>query len=343
LYPASVGALDGLPSEVRNEANRVVLAEKKGLYQSQLNDLPPMPTLNSRPGMSEDVDQRERMEACREWREKYGEKYDRLTGALKGMQAIEDRFDATGKSGLPEAYLLGFNPEGNGRAIVANGNPDTADHTAVYVPGTTSHLSKVEGDIGRMDQLWMESSAMAGDQQVSTVMWLGYDAPQSITKDAPFAHYADDGAPAFNSFMDGLNATNTTESGGHHTAIGHSYGTTLVGSAARQGELASDDIVFAGSPGVQVGHASELDVPRGHVWNEEADGDVVPDIGRWGHGGSQAEYQGGVFINPSDELFGANQMSTDTEGHSDYWKSDSQSLKNQALVVTGNYDRVDRE
>lgn len=257
------------------------------------------------------------------------------------MKSIQERFDATGENGLPPAYLLGFDTEKNGRAIVANGNPDTAAHTAVYVPGTTSNLGGIGGDIGRMTELWRESEAMAGGKEVSTITWLGYDAPQSVVKDAPFRHYADDGAPAFNRFMDGLNVANSTESGGHHTAIGHSYGTTLVGSAARQGELNADDVVFAGSPGVQVGEASRMDVPKGHVWNEEAEGDPVPDLGRWGHGGSQWRFGGGVAIIPSDELFGANQMSTDgSEGHSEYWVRDTDSLRNQAAVVTGQYGKV---
>ncbi|AXK36706.1 hypothetical protein DVA86_33250 [Streptomyces armeniacus] len=342
LNPSSVGALDGVPSEVRDEANRTVLAEARGKYELDRAAIPPEPKryianpTGSYPAAVESA-------AWKQWNEKYGDRRDQLDKSLNGMKAIEDRFDKTGVEGLPEAYLLGFNAEGNGRAIVANGNPDTADHTAVYVPGTTSNLGKVGGDIDRMTTLWQESSAMVPGQQVSTVTWLGYDAPQSIVKDAPFSHYADDGAPAFNSFMDGLNATNTTEGGGHHTAVGHSYGTTLIGSAARQGDLNADDIVFAGSPGVQVGEASELDVPKGHVWNEEADGDKVPDIGRWGHGGEQWRLGGGVAIIPSDDLFGANQMSTDTEGHSAYWDEGTESLKNQAAVVAGQYGKATLE
>ncbi|KAA6199473.1 hypothetical protein F2B00_25570, partial [Streptomyces parvus] len=264
-----------------------------------------------------------------------------LTKAREGMESIQERFDATGGNGLPPAYLLGFDTEKNGRAIVANGNPDTAAHTAVYVPGTTSNLGGIHGDIERMTELWRESDAMAGGKEVSTITWLGYDAPQSVVKDAPFRHYADDGAPAFNQFMDGLNVANSTDSGGHHTAIGHSYGTTLIGSAARQGELNADDVVFAGSPGVQVGEASQMDVPKGHVWNEEAEGDPVPDLGRFGHGGSQWRFGGGVAIIPSDELFGANQMTTGgSEGHSEYWDRDTDSLRNQAAVVTGQYGKV---
>ncbi|MER6730996.1 alpha/beta hydrolase [Streptomyces puniciscabiei] len=116
----------------------------------------------------------------------------------------------------------------------------------------------------------------------------------------------------FDKFLDGLDASHTGDTHPHRTVIAHSYGTTLVGAAARTGHVSADDLVFAGSPGVKVSSADELDVPKGHVWNEEADGDVVPDIGRWGHDGDR-------FIIPSDPEFGANEMTTDTEGHSGYW------------------------
>ncbi|MEU2758650.1 alpha/beta hydrolase [Streptomyces sp. NPDC007094] len=340
LNAAAVGALDGLPAETRDEANRMVLAQSRAQVELELARIPPEPPRYS-PNPNGTYPAVIQNAGWTEWNEKYGERLAQLTKAQNGMESIQERFDATGENGLPPAYLLGFDTEKNGRAIVANGNPDTAAHTAVYVPGTTSNLGGIGGDIGRMTELWRESDAMAGGKEVSTITWLGYDAPQSVVKDAPFRHYADDGAPAFNRFMDGLNVANSTESGGHHTAIGHSYGTTLVGSAARQGELNADDVVFAGSPGVQVGEASRMDVPKGHVWNEEAEGDPVPDLGRWGHGGSQWRFGGGVAIIPSDELFGANQMSTDgSEGHSEYWVRDTDSLRNQAAVVTGQYGKV---
>ncbi|MEV0140803.1 alpha/beta hydrolase [Streptomyces globisporus] len=340
LNSAAVGALDGLPAETRDEANRMVLAQSRAHVELELAKIPPEPTRYS-PNPNGTYPAVIQNASWTKWNEKYGEQFAQLTKTQNGMKSIQERFDATGENGLPPAYLLGFDTEKNGRAIVANGNPDTAAHTAVYVPGTTSNLGGIGGDIGRMTELWRESDAMAGGKEVSTITWLGYDAPQSVVKDAPFRHYADDGAPAFNQFVDGLNVANGTDSGGHHTVIGHSYGTTLIGSAARQGELNADDVVFAGSPGVQVGEASQMDVPKGHVWNEEAEDDPVPDLGRFGHGGSQWRFGGGVAIIPSDELFGANQMSTGgSEGHSEYWVRDTDSLRNQAAVVTGQYGKV---
>ncbi|MFD6987904.1 alpha/beta hydrolase [Streptomyces sp. NPDC059943] len=334
LRPDTVGALDGLPATVRDEANRVVLEEKRGQLQMELDSMPKPPANEWTWITAGTYPSKVHTDEWMAWHNKYGDRYEQLNKSLKGMGSIQDRFDRTGERGLPEAYLLGFSPEGNGRAIVANGNPDTADHQAVYVPGTTSNLGGVGGDIGRMENVW-RVAAGAENGSVSTITWLGYDAPQDIVKDSPFSHYANDGAPAYNRFLDGLDASRTAESDPHRTAIGHSYGTTLIGSAARQGDLNADDVIFAGSPGVQVSNADQMDVPKGHVWNQEADGDVVPDIGRFGHGGTDWN---GAFTIPSDERFGANQLQTDTEGHSDYWKENTESLRNQGLVVAGKGD-----
>ncbi|MER5768004.1 alpha/beta hydrolase [Streptomyces sp. NPDC001985] len=343
MNPASVGAMNGLPADIRDEANRTVLWQKQGQHQVALDAIPQPPANKYTWVTTGRVPSKVFTGEYMEWHRKHGAEYERLTHSLKGMQSIEDRFNATGSQGLPEAYLLGFDTEGTGRVILANGNPDTADHTAVYVPGTTTNLGGIGGDINRMTNLWQEAHGAAEGGSVSTITWLGYDAPQSIVKDAPFSHYADDGAPAFNQFLDGLDESRTVDTPSHTTAIGHSYGSTLIGSAARQGELNADDVIFAGSPGVQVGTAEQMDVPKGHVWNQEADWDVVPEAGALGHGGHDIRVGGGAWLIPSDEPFGANQMQTDTTGHSDYWKLDTTSLWNQGQVVAGQHGNVELE
>ncbi|MFE2035393.1 alpha/beta hydrolase [Streptomyces scopuliridis] len=337
LRPDAVGALDGLPSTVRDEANRIVFEEKRGELQMELDSIPKPPANEWTWITAGMYPSKVHTDEWMEWHKKYGDRYEHLNKSLNGMKSIQERFDRTGEQGLPEAYLLGFSAEGNGRAIVANGNPDTADHQAVYVPGTTSNLGSINGDINRMVNVWRVADG-ADNGSVSTITWLGYDAPQDIVKDSPFSHYANDGAPAYNRFLDGLDASRTADSDPHRTAIGHSYGTTLIGSAARQGDLNADDVILAGSPGVQVSNADQMDVPKGHVWNQEAEGDAVPDIGRYGHGGTDWY---GAFTTPSDERFGANQLNTDTEGHSDYWKEGTESLRNQGLVVAGKGDSAE--
>jgi hypothetical protein len=337
LRPDSVGRLDGLPATVRDEANRIVLDETHGKAQIAYADwLRKHPEPEKYEPYISPVTGREvryamvESEAWKDWEKARKE----ARGSLDGMEAIQKRFDQTGTRGLPEAYLLGFSADDDGRAIVANGNPDTADHQAVYVPGTTSDLNSIGGNINRMVNVWDVAQAKAPGQSVSTITWLGYDAPDEVVKDAPYSHYAYDGAPTFNRFLDGLEVSHSGDTPPHRTVIGHSYGSTLIGAAAEKGTLNADDVVFAGSPGVRVSGADEMDVPKGHVWNEEGGSDVVPDLGRYGHGGDG-------FVIPSDPDFGANQMGTNTHGHSGYWEPGSKSLLNQALVVVGKGDDVE--
>ncbi|MGW2299842.1 alpha/beta hydrolase [Streptomyces sp. NPDC001809] len=346
LYPASVGALDGIPSSVRDDANRTVFAETRAQILTDLNKPAPnqyIPNPNgSYPAAVVSPE-------YRQWQKDQ----ERLKEQLKGSDSIQARFDATGREGLPEAYLLGYDKDGIGRAIVANGNPDTADHTAVYVPGTTTNLKDFDGDISRMTDLWYQSQAMAPGQNVSTITWFGYDAPQSLAPDAMQKDFAYDGSPKLLQFMDGLETVQGGPDESHTTIVGHSYGSTVVGDASNKGDLAADDIVAVGSPGMLTGRAEDLDVGKDHVWSEAATSDVVPAGGKiaglggytWG-----VETWNGIPFNagyvqtvPSDELFGAHRMDVDTSGHSDYWTRESESLKNQAKVVTGRYDEVNED
>ncbi|MGW3458192.1 alpha/beta hydrolase [Streptomyces olivaceoviridis] len=334
LRPDTVGKLDGLPSTVRDEANRVVFDETRARYQLELDSIPKPPvnewTFIATNGWASKVHTDEWMD----WYKQYGERYDHLTKSLHGMGKIQERFDKTGERDLPEAYLLGFSADDDGRAIIANGNPDTADHQAVYVPGTTSDLNSVEGNINRMVNLWDVAHAKSGGQSVSTITWLGYDAPDEVVKDARHDSYAYGGASEFNKFLDGLEASHSGDTPPHRIVIGHSYGSTLIGAAAQKGTLNADDVVFAGSPGVLVSGADEMDVPEGHVWNEEGGSDPVPELGRPFLGGD------GTII-PSDPDFGAHQMATRSHGHGGYWDPRSKSLLNQALVVVGKGDDVE--
>lgn len=144
VHPGAIGALNGLPADIRDEGNRMVLARTRAAYQLELNGIPPEPT-KFRPEYSASRPSNVTTAEWREWNSTYGERKGRLENVINGIRAVEDRFDRTGVKGLPEAYLLGFDPTGlgDGRVILANGNPDRADHVAVYVPGTHAGIEGI--------------------------------------------------------------------------------------------------------------------------------------------------------------------------------------------------------
>ncbi|KUO02044.1 alpha/beta hydrolase [Streptomyces caeruleatus] len=349
--PETVGKLNGLPSEVRDEANRIVFSETRARLQMELDSIPKSPTNEWTWITSGPYPSKVHTDEWMEWYRQYGDRQQQLNTTLKGMQYIQDRFDRTGEGGLPEAYLLGFDPTGlgDGKVIIANGNPDQADHTAVYVPGTFSGLDKIgegdnHGDIGRGERLWSESNTFSPTQKISTITWLDYNAPDSIVPQASSGKYAEEGGPRLYDFLQGNRAAheNVTGSTAHTTVIGHSYGSTVVGVSAQSGSwndsVAVNDYIFAGSPGVQADHAADLGAGADHVWAMGGPGD------------DQVVRQGGRLMGlgdnltiPTDKSFGGNVMKSDSDGHSGFWNQESVSLSNQAAVITGNYHRVELE
>ncbi|MEV0272201.1 alpha/beta hydrolase [Hamadaea sp. NPDC050747] len=292
-YPHLVGNLDGLPATDRDTANRLAL-------RSHLAELT---------GAGDDRDlERSRRLLDRLERNEYGDPKEQL-------------------------FLLGLDNTGDGRAIVAVGNPDDAANTCVLVPGVGTTLDGMSGEIDRATtmQRGAYAQAVGTGESVSVIAWLGYDSPEADW--SAISHKrAEAGAPLLDGFVDGLHVTHG--SGPAHTSVlGHSYGSTVVGNAAHSGDgLAADDIITAGSPGMDVNTVADLQIDPHHVWAGAAKDDPIagPLGSIWGIHDNE----------PTDPSFGANRYHVDTSGHSGYWASDSQSLANISRIVIGDYDRV---
>ncbi|MFD5556392.1 alpha/beta hydrolase [Streptomyces sp. NPDC127068] len=244
VYPDVIGNLDGVPSLVRDEANR--------------NNLPLlMAKLEGQGGEDSQT-------------------------MLNGLRAIDQKLQAGSE---PPMLLLGVGEEGNGRAIIAYGNPDTAKNVAAYVPGLDTKLDEqfAGGTVKRAHDTALGAKEADPDSATSSIVWLGYDAPQLSLDELPFGDknvmkedHAEAGAPAYNEFMAGISATNEGADP-HVTAIGHSYGSLTVGLAAQQegGIPGADDIIIVGSPGTSADHAEDLNVGKEHVFVGAADNDIV--------------------------------------------------------------------
>ncbi|MET7858728.1 alpha/beta hydrolase [Streptomyces sp. NPDC005318] len=198
---------------------------------------------------------------------------------LAGLREIDRQLNDGRK---PPMYLLGIGDEGNGRAIVSYGNPDTARNVSAYVPGLGTSLDE---EFAKSDLKRARDTAIGTqrhDSSSAAIVWLGYDAPQAPVDDplGSFAVAGDEraekGGTVYNGFMRGLVATNENENP-HLTAIGHSYGSRTVGAATQQGGgiPGVDDIVLVGSPGVGVDRAEDLGVGKDHVFVGAAEHDVV--------------------------------------------------------------------
>ncbi|MFJ9113702.1 alpha/beta hydrolase [Streptomyces sp. NPDC102283] len=345
VYPDRIGNLDGLPALVRDAANRDNLQLLMGKLEGR-----------------DDGDSATKLAALRE---------------------IDRQLRAVPRAGEPPMYLLGIGDQGNGRAIVSYGNPDTARNVAAYVPGLNTSLDVgfAGGDLKRARDLSIAANQHGAP--AAAITWLGYDAPQSpdglSTLSVAADGRADEGGQAFREFMGGIEVANDNEDP-HLTAIGHSYGSRTVGAATQQhgGIPGVDDIVFVGSPGVGVDSADELGVGRDHVFVGAAANDVVTKLPTKGEfavgtagmlvGGPVAAHvfggladRGGDDVwfgkDPASEAFGAQRFEVGngsplvgegkvtTDAHSEYFdpEVDRTSVENMALIAAGYPNRIQRE
>lgn len=265
-----IGSLVGVPTQWRDRANRRTLrqtieglegkrdaaAERLAELRGQLHARP-----NDRVLAMQVAGAQQQLDATQQ-------RLDGPTNLERQLAAVardpRNRLDAR------DVYLLDFDPDsadGDGRAVVALGDPSTADHIGVVVPGTDNTLMNVENPLSNAARLratvdQVTGSAVAG--RTATVMWLGYDTPNG-RHDAWNKNEAKGGAPALRQFIDELRATHDGPSQPHVSVFGHSYGSTVTGMAAKQG-MAADDVVLFASPGAGAKRANDLSVPRGHVW-----------------------------------------------------------------------------
>jgi hypothetical protein len=311
-YPELVGWLDGVPATDRDHANRAGLANRLAaldLREAQLN--------------RQIADARHVSDL-----QTFQAQLDAVHAEQARLRTARDKLAELGD----RALLLSIDGQGDGKAIISLGNPDTATHTAVFVPGVNTDLLDVGGDMDRVKFLQQKADSMTtANNDVAVVWWLGYDAPTEANAIGYGASYED--AKAFTPFVDGLRATHQPDNVQYHvTAVGHSYGSDVIAESALSGRLAVDDIVTAGSPGMHADRAENLNIDPRHVWGGVAEDDLI--------GGRLGELPGIHGQEPTDPDFGANRYVVDTQGHSAYWSEGSESLRNQAKIVVGDYASV---
>ena len=320
--PALVGRLDGLPVAARDQANRLALAELRSALAHRRAELLAEPGRATAPALA------------------------RLDRLIAGLDTVSDRL--TSDAG-PRGYLLALDPVGDGRAIIALGNPDHADQVITYVPGTTAGLSTIGDELVRTDLLARRCADLGPGSATAAVLWLDYDAPDFLDE-AARESFARDAGPALHRFQEGLRDSHEGPPA-HQTVLGYSYGSLVVGTAVRDHGLAADGLVFLGSPGVGVDHAGELGLPANRVWAATAPDDPIqyaalapgellerlavgvaaPLLGPLAFGRPAEELWFGH--NPADPGFGAVSSPVGSGGHGGYWAPGGPALDGLARIA----------
>ncbi|WP_156661592.1 alpha/beta hydrolase [Mycobacterium sp. 852002-51163_SCH5372311] len=315
-YGGSIRNLDGIPADVRSELNMPVLQrEIDRLENGWLNA------------------------------DGWHTNPDKLADLIALQQAL---------TAHPGARLMLLDADGDPRkvlAAIAIGDVDDADCVGVTVGGLNTRVSSSVGQMVREAEAQRNKASelrrlagKPGYDAVASVVWLGYDAPDSLT-DVSNIGLARKSAGSLNNFYKALAAT-TSVADQRITALGHSYGSLVTSLALQQGAPVSD-VVLYGSPGIELGDAAQLGVQPGHAYyligvNDHV-ADVIPGFGIFGR--APQDVPGMTELSTSTGLalggqYGDGQVHERAYGHSEYPRVGSNgelrmSAYNMAAVLAG--------
>lgn len=342
-HPAWIGNRAGVPSTVRDKANRKWLEIMVKDIDREVENFDPSKKTKKFTQKGEG-----------EYRVNT-EEYNQLLARQKELHALSDMLKNDAGS---HSLLVLDNTGKHLRAAVGTGDIDGADNVIVNTPGMDTGVTEEIADtydedkkqarkpseikpgsaVNNTDNI-VNEAAKTGES-VAGVTWLGYDAPtQAETAEGTNSVVSDkaakDAAKDLASFYDGIQETHHGDP--HLVAAGHSYGSLATGYALRQ-STAPDDFSIMGSPGPSSVDASEFHMLPDHTFAAANNWDPVAASGYYG---------GNPTTNPNSDFTAldtdANGPYKYTSGHSSYTDKDSTSLHSQGQILKGvKPDYVDR-
>ncbi|MFG1923801.1 alpha/beta hydrolase [Cryptosporangium sp. NPDC048952] len=310
LAPTTIGNLDGIPLTMRYAANESVLAETT------------TPTVEQ--ALAVDAPTNTAALAPVRWVVAPSATPTDHGGRPRGIEM--ERTAGTGQ--VRPGRTLAYDPRGDGRVVQVIGDLERAKHIAVLVPGSSWRLDNVlrwpSGHrVSPLANALVLQSALGDDAAI--VVWLGYDAPERVDLAAVGSARAIAGEGALRRFLNSLPDA-------HVSLLCHSYGSVVCGRALPGSPV--DEVVAIGSPGMDVGKASDLRTTA-RVWAARTADDpirITPAVRVLGLG------HGTSPVNPK---FGARVFRTGTAtGHDQYYAEGTESLANIARIVLGHAGEV---
>ncbi|KRQ27775.1 hypothetical protein BKG80_14520 [Mycobacteroides chelonae] len=346
-YPREIGNAEGIPPWARTEASTHEL--------TRLHD-----ELQARKDAGEHLTRAERKELKR----------------YEGIQrALDDAHSWAQKHG-GEVNILAFDPHafgGDGRMVVSVGeNPFRADAVSWHVPGYSTTIDKIGGNLenarAHLESVWKE-----GGTKVSSIAWIGYDAPQGLFKglwDVSHTKLASAGGDILHGDITAFNAARDVIAGdGSHFStndiFAHSYGTTTSSFAGEGARLGNEvrSVTLAGSPGAgPIGKAADFGVGD-KVFVASSSRDPITMLGGRTADSAGRFFGKGLGFDPAMEGFGGQRVTAEFPQHMDhlsgkhgtvsthtaYYKFDpilgvrTESLANFGRIGAGHFDQVHHE
>ncbi|MCV7168397.1 hypothetical protein H7I41_00525 [Mycobacterium manitobense] len=246
-YPEHVGNAEGIPTDARDRANRIVFDGFRRV----------------RDGRQVKLDEGE---ALNPTELKFMLRVNKIDSALAAGAVAAER------AGVGGPHLLAFDPfefGGDGRAIVSFGDdPQFAHAVSIYVPGFGTTIADVGGVMHGALNILQSTLAENPGLSAASIGWIGYDAPNDLDSwRVAGPALARAGGDILHADIKALHAVHAPWPPGSDPAVGimvvgHSYGSTTVGYAA-QGRRLNREVrkafVLEGSPGAgPQRHASDF-------------------------------------------------------------------------------------
>ncbi|MBB4935036.1 hypothetical protein F4561_005930 [Lipingzhangella halophila] len=303
--PEHIRDLNGIPADVRNNLNRDFLDDEVDRLLEE-EDLTREEVLNRE---NDDLGSTEVQELVD------------LQDTLENGKVEDGEVVSEGH----EYYLLELDPDEE-RSIVSRGNPDTADNVSTLVPGTGIEWTAVNGQLGRADNMYDAAVTADRDADHASIAWIGYDTPAAWQADGEL--WARQGQEELRGFQDGLRLTHEDDSPSRNTVVGHSYGSTVAGTAASDDAgLDADNLIFVGSPGTSVDSVDELSgFDDSNVFATRGNDDWISWVPGFVHG-----------RDPYDQQYGASRFASDdgTE-HPQYFNNpESEQMEYMGEIIAG--------
>lgn len=295
LRPDQVGELGGAPPELRYRANRQRITRARDGLQT-IDDA----------GSASKRDKR---------------RLATLNEMLTPVREVTTGPDGRRLAVFRHRQFLSVETEGQGRFVEVRGDLSQARRVALMVPGMGNSLDSLRDLTARSEAVRKESGP-----GTAVVTWLRYDSPSNIIL-AAGKESAYEAAPALRADTVALRLD--LPPGTPITAVGHSYGTVVIGQASLYGAR-FDRIFFTGSPGVDPDVHSAEDLGPALLIVERAPGDYVV-YTQW-HGPDPANFP--------DAMRAATAGRDPVHWHQQYYRPGTESLRNIGRAVRGDIRRI---
>ncbi|MBT1668330.1 alpha/beta hydrolase family protein [Curtobacterium flaccumfaciens pv. flaccumfaciens] len=342
-FPTSVlselGNLEGIPYWARSTANVVVLNQRLGDVELEIEGLLASVVSTGDEGAARAAAQR----------------IAALKTELKSLRNInaavrEERFDGP-------RYLISLTDDRPPLAAVSIGDLDTADSVTWAVPGMNTTTADMSSWTTAAQNIYEQQTRRRGAAGRAVVAWIGYDAPNPA--DVLLMGKAERGGENLAASIRGLDAVRAGRMP-ETNIVGHSYGTTTAAVALSKRGVHVDRFVALGSAGLPDEVTSSDDLHAGRVYAAQA---KDAPTGRTGKGDEWAsfgrDHSVGHRVDPTSEAFDATVFGADgttTKGgeklnsvlHHDPLNSDrrgyldrgTETLHNVGLALSGRDDEL---